>query len=112
MVEQTENVMSLSRIAERVNQLAGSVAEMGSLFKDLSRRLQEVEDGGLGSKEVLTIDEAGFFLGYSRGYLYKLTRASAIPFHKPTGKTILFLRSELVEWVSKDGGRVNDDENG
>jgi excisionase family DNA binding protein len=103
MAKQTNDGMISSRMVETVNRMIESISEIETSCESLSHRLEKVEEGGFGGKEVLTIDEAGFFLGYTRGYLYKLTQAASIPFHKPTGKTILFIRSELVEWVKSDG---------
>lgn len=57
-----------------------------------------------GGKELLTIDDAALVLGISKSHLYKLTSQRIIPHFKPSGKMILFKRSELLEWV--DNGRV------
>jgi excisionase family DNA binding protein len=103
MVKQTNLDMELNLILNKVNYIDKCIAEIANSNNDLNHRMREFENGGFNGKEVLTIDEAGFFLGYTRGYLYKLTQSSSIPFHKPTGKTILFIRSELVEWVKSDG---------
>jgi excisionase family DNA binding protein len=54
-------------------------------------------------KDVLTADETSYYLGISKQYLYKLVQLKLIPYHKPGGKMLLFLRSELVAWVSTDG---------
>jgi len=51
------------------------------------------------TKNVLTFDEAVEYSGYSRSYLYKLTSAKKIPFYKPQGKLVFFLRSELESWL-------------
>lgn len=55
------------------------------------------------AKDILTVDEVSFYLGLSKQYIYKLVQLKHIPFHKPGGKVLLFLRSELVKWVSTDG---------
>ena len=49
------------------------------------------------------ITEAAAYLGYSVGYLYKLTSSKDIPCNKPRG-TLRFYRSELDEWIKS--GRV------
>ena len=56
------------------------------------------------NKEVLTFKEALTYTGYSKSYLYKLTSAREIPFYKPNGKTIFFLRTDLEEYLLR--GRV------
>ena len=52
-------------------------------------------------KEVLTLDEAAFYLGYKKSYLYCLTSGRKIPFYKP-GSKVFFKRSELDAWVFKN----------
>jgi excisionase family DNA binding protein len=47
----------------------------------------------------ISFQEACAFLGFSESYMYKLSAAGMIPFYKPTGKTLFFLRSELEQWV-------------
>jgi excisionase family DNA binding protein len=56
-----------------------------------------------GGKDIFTADEASYYLGISKQYLYKLVQLRLIPYHKPGGKVLLFLRNELVEWVCTDG---------
>lgn len=51
------------------------------------------------SKEVLTLEEAGFYLGMSKSNLYKLTSKREISFYSPGGKKIYFKRSEIEAWV-------------
>jgi excisionase family DNA binding protein len=53
--------------------------------------------------KILTADEASFYLGISKNYLYKMVQLKIIPYHKPGGKMLLFLKSELVAWVCSDG---------
>ena len=50
-------------------------------------------------KKVLNFKEACVFLGFSRGYLYKLTSGGTIPYSKPNGKTIYFDREKLEAWM-------------
>ena len=52
-------------------------------------------------KEILTFEEACFYLGRSASNMYKLTSARIIPYYVPTGKLIYFKRSELDEWILK-----------
>ncbi|MCD8207353.1 MAG: helix-turn-helix domain-containing protein [Bacteroidales bacterium] len=47
---------------------------------------------------------AAGYLGFSRGYLYKLTMQRRIPHYKPNGKNIFFDKRELDEWLH--GNRV------
>jgi excisionase family DNA binding protein len=58
--------------------------------------------------EFLTLKEAAAFLKRSPGTLYNLVHKKAIRHYKPGGKSLLFKRSELQEWV--EGGAVATDE--
>jgi excisionase family DNA binding protein len=50
-------------------------------------------------KELLTIDEAAYFLGLSSSRLYKMTSNKEIAHYKPGGKVIYLKRQELEQWV-------------
>ena len=50
-------------------------------------------------KRILTLDEASKFLGISKSDLYKRTSSNTIPFFKPSGKLIYFLREDLENWM-------------
>jgi excisionase family DNA binding protein len=65
--------------------------------------IPEINIGRSVEKDVLTTAETSYYLGISKQYLYKLVQLKLIPYHKPGGKMLLFLRSELVAWVSTDG---------
>ncbi|MBP0904130.1 helix-turn-helix domain-containing protein [Mariniflexile gromovii] len=62
-------------------------------------RLDRLEKLLIGSKEVLTFDEASDYTGISRSYLYKLTASGKIPHSKPNGKMLFFDKKKLVEWL-------------
>ncbi|HUH46309.1 MAG TPA: helix-turn-helix domain-containing protein [Arenibacter sp.] len=62
-------------------------------------RLDRLEKLLMGSKEVLTFDEACDYTGISRSYLYKLTALGKIPHSKPNGKLLFFEKKELVDWL-------------
>jgi hypothetical protein len=66
MAKQTNDGMISSRMVETVNRVIESISEIETSCESLSHRLEKVEEGGFGGKEVLTIDEAGFFLGILR----------------------------------------------
>lgn len=54
----------------------------------------------------LNLTQAADYLGFSQNYLYKLTSKKIIPHHKPTGKVIFFLKTELEEWILKATKRI------
>lgn len=49
--------------------------------------------------ELMTLEETSSFLKVSKSYLYKLTSGKKIPYYKPAGKLIYFLKSEIEQWV-------------
>lgn len=55
-------------------------------------------------KEIMSVDDAGFFLGISKSHIYRLTSERILPHFKPHNKVIYFKRSELIAWIEK--GRV------
>jgi len=65
----------------------------------LEEKLNRIESLLLGSKRVLTLEEACDYTGISRSYLYKLTSAGIIPHSKPNGKMIFFDINRLNEWL-------------
>ena len=50
-------------------------------------------------KEFLTAREAASYIGASLNYFYKLTSGHRLPAYNPTGRRLLFRRSELESWV-------------
>ncbi len=50
----------------------------------------------------LTFKEATDYLGVSKSYLYKLTHKNLIPYYKPGGKLIYFLKKDVDEWLFKN----------
>ena len=58
----------------------------------------------MATKEFIKIDEAAEYLGMKRDYLYYLVAKKALPYYKPSGKTLYFLKEELSAWIA--AGRV------
>lgn len=69
----------------------------------LDERLSRIENLLLGTKKVLTFDEACDYTGISRSYMYKLTSANLISFSKPNGKIIFFSKEKLDAWLLSNG---------
>jgi excisionase family DNA binding protein len=65
----------------------------------IEEQLDRIESLLLGTKKVLTLEEACDYTGISRSYLYKLTSAGIIPHSKPNGKMIFFDIDRLNEWL-------------
>ena len=47
----------------------------------------------------LTAKEAAAYVGASINYFYKLTASHKLPMYNPTGRKLLFRKSELDSWV-------------
>ncbi|MEN3323709.1 helix-turn-helix domain-containing protein [Mariniflexile soesokkakense] len=72
-------------------------------------RLDRLEKLLVGSKEVLTFDEASDYTGISRSYLYKLTASGKIPHSKPNGKMVFFEKKKLVEWLLQNSRKSKNE---
>ncbi len=70
--------------------------------EEIQKRLTKVESMIFTSKEMLTSEEACFYLGISMSQLYKMTSAHTIPHYKPRGKQVYFCKKELDEWMKND----------
>ena len=53
----------------------------------------------INTKDILSCGEAARYCSVSLSHLYKLTSARKIPYHKPEGKMLYFLRSDLDAWL-------------
>jgi excisionase family DNA binding protein len=74
----------------------------------LTESLREMTAKLAEDPEVLNIDQVAALLNYSKSYLYKLTSGRQIPYYKKGGKTMHFLRSEIIEWIKT--GRIKTNE--
>tara|TARA_R110002049_G_C9147054_1_gene559984 strand:- start:320 stop:562 length:243 start_codon:yes stop_codon:yes gene_type:complete len=52
-------------------------------------------------KNILTLNEAASFTGYSKSHLYKLTHYKKIDHYKPNGKNIFFKKEDLINFLLK-----------
>ncbi|MCK0147619.1 helix-turn-helix domain-containing protein [Arenibacter sp. F26102] len=75
----------------------------------LEEKLDRIESLLLGSKKVLTMEEACDYTGISRSYLYKLTSRGEIPYSKPNGKMIFFDIDKLNEWLLQNSRKSHDE---
>lgn len=72
---------------------------MSNLLEKLSAIHNLIEEQIVNQKKILNLEEASKFLGISKSDLYKRTSSNTIPFHKPSGKIIYFLREDLEAWM-------------
>lgn len=72
---------------------------------EVNEKLDRIERLLLGSKKVLTLEEACDYTGISKSYLYKLTSTGRIPHSKPNGKLIFFDIDRLNKWLLQNDRR-------
>lgn len=51
---------------------------------------------------IMNVDEAAEFLRISKNNLYQLKARKQVPYHN-VGERLVFLKSELIEWVKNSG---------
>lgn len=61
----------------------------------LSRKLDRYMEG----KTFMNIDEAAEYLGVAKTSLYNKCYRKQIPYYKPCGGKVYFLRTELDAWI-------------
>lgn len=72
---------------------------MEATLQDLSNKLDRIEALTLiGAKNILDLDEAVLFTGFSKGHIYRLTSDRKIPHFKKSRK-LYFKKSELEDWM-------------
>ena len=77
---------------------------------ELQKELEQIKTLLLSKKNVLNINELAGYTGYSKSYIYKLTSRNAIPYFKPSGKSVFFDRMEIDVWLLKNKhSQVKDD---
>ena len=57
----------------------------------------------------ITLMEAAEYTQLSKSYLYKLTHSNKIPFAKPSGKKLYFLKSELNQWMMQNRNKTESE---
>ena len=50
----------------------------------------------------MTTDMAAAFLGFKKGYLYKLMAANKIAYYRPGGKILLFKQEDLEKYAYRN----------
>ena len=70
--------------------------------KEVLKELEQIKTLLLSKKHVLNINELSDYTGYSKSYIYKLTSRNAIPYFKPSGKSVFFDRMEIDVWLLKN----------
>jgi excisionase family DNA binding protein len=70
-------------------------------LQQLNARLDRIESvARLYAKDVLRVEEAALFTGFSVGYIYNLTSRKAIPYYKQ-GQAVFFKKADLEAWMTE-----------
>lgn len=78
-------------------------------MEEILLKLEELKKVALLQKEVLTIDEASLYTGYTVDYLYKLIHLKEIPYRKPPkGRKLFFIKEELISWLTSNKEYSNE----
>jgi len=77
--------------------------------EEIKQQLDRIENSLVNQKEVLTLEEAAQYTGFSKSYLYKLTSSAKIPHYKPAGKLCYFNRFELDQWLQQNRISTQDE---
>ncbi|MDB4130909.1 helix-turn-helix domain-containing protein [Flavobacteriaceae bacterium] len=81
------------------------IQELKEELKDIKTNQERLEKLLLSKKNVLNLNELSDYTGYSKSYIYKLTSRNAIPYFKPSGKSVFFDRVEIDTWLLKNKHR-------
>ena len=76
---------------------------------ELQKELEQIKTLLLSKKNVLNINELSHYTGYSKSYIYKLTSRNAIPYFKPSGKSVFFDRVEIDTWLLRNRSKTNEE---
>ena len=75
--------------------------------ESITEKLNFIESRLFAAKQMLTTEEAAYYMGVSRSLLYKMTHTMQIPHYKPRGKMVYFDKNELDDWMRQ--GKVDSD---
>jgi excisionase family DNA binding protein len=78
-----------------IRQLTAEIKELNSNITELLNRGFRKED------RYLTVPEVAKMLGTSEDFVYKLSHLKILPVHKPNGKRIYFLESDVLKYIGR-----------
>lgn len=81
---------------------------INSKLDELTRILREKMDAAP-PKEFLSASEVATYTGYKESYIRLLVNKQEIPVYRPTEKKIIFKRSEIDLWLSRNRQRTIDE---
>ena len=50
-------------------------------------------------EKYLDVDQTALYLAVKKSYIYSLINKRLLPYHKPGGKKVYFLESDLKSWI-------------
>ncbi len=72
------------------------IKALGTDLKEIKSQLTSMQKT---QEEFLDLSQAALFLKLSKSKIYKMTMSREIKFFKPSGKKILFKKSDLVKFI-------------
>lgn len=60
-------------------------------------RIEKLLEGH--QKEILNVEELSVYTGFKKSHIYKLVHKNFIPYSKPNGKYLFFLKAEIDTWL-------------
>lgn len=72
------------------------IKALGTDLKEIKSQLTSMQQT---QEEFVTLPQAAEFLKISKSKIYKMTMSREIKFFKPSGKKILFKKSDLVKFI-------------
>lgn len=100
------NVEDVLRLDERLRVVEKIIKKLEP--DRLLKRIVTLETGDMGSI-ILTTEAACKYLNMKKSMLYKKTSAKEIPYYKPEGKKMYFVREELDRWMQRNPSPTVDD---
>lgn len=62
----------------------------------IEKKLDEIK---VVQKNIMSVEDLAMYLDLSPTYIRKMTHNREIPYYKPNGKKLYFLKEEIDEWV-------------
>jgi excisionase family DNA binding protein len=62
----------------------------------------QINEAAISENKPLTAELAAAFLGFSKGYLYKLVAANKIAYYRPGGRILYFMRDDLEKYAYRN----------
>ena len=90
-------------IAEEYQSLLPTIAIFNEILNNCSENVKEklgqADSRPMPKTDFMTVEQASKYLDVSRSGLYQTIHYGKIPFHKPNGKRVYFLKQDLDNWI-------------